>query len=503
MKPAKRGIVYLVGAGPGDPGLISVKGKELLQSCDVVIYDALVHEMLIATLPSRVQRIFAGKRGFKESTPQDKINLILVSEAQKGKRVVRLKGGDPLLFGRGSEEMEYLREHKVDFEIVPGITSAIAAPAWAGIPVTHRSISRSVAIVTGHLQAGEDVDNLEIPDADTLVFLMAMQNLSCLIERILAESKFSRKTPAAIIQNGTLPDQKIVYGTLGTIIQKKEENNIGAPAAFVVGNTAKFAKKLSWYKPQSLAGKRVVVLRTPEQSDELLKELYKNGASVVPWPIIEIKPRTRELASLTADFISKFTMIIFTSPNGVRLFMDAFFSINIDSRYFHGKKIYTLGGGTAVVLKKYGIIPDGIPDKFVAEGLLKILPERLNGENVLIPRASVARNVLIETLKKRGASVTEFKVYDTIRVKSEYCPVKDGDFVLFTSSSTAEFFFENQLSAKKNIIPCCIGDITAATVKKLFKGNCFVAENASIPALIECVKIAAGVTHKSRSKKGD
>ena len=156
-----------------------------------------------------------------------------------------------------------------------------------------------------------------------------------------------------------------------------------------------------------------------------------------------------------------------------------------------------------MVLKKYGIIPDGIPDKFVAEGLLKILPERLNGENVLIPRASVARNVLIETLKKRGASVTEFKVYDTIRVKSEYCPVKDGDFVLFTSSSTAEFFFENQLSAKKNIIPCCIGDITAATVKKLFKGNCFVAENASIPALIECVKIAAGVTHKSRSKKGD
>ncbi|NLD95350.1 MAG: uroporphyrinogen-III C-methyltransferase [Fibrobacter sp.] len=489
-KRPKKGIVYLVGAGPGNPGLISVKGNELLHACDVVIYDALVNESLVATLPDSTIRIFAGKRGNKPSVPQSDINKMLLTYAKKDKAVVRLKGGDPLLFGRGSEEMEYLRDRKIDFEIVPGVSSAIAAPAWAGIPVTHRSVSRSVAIVTGHLQAGESIDTLNMPVADTIVFLMAMQNLPILVERIVSEGKFTKRTPAAIVQNGTLPYQKVVSGTLGTIAALKERHSIEAPAVLVIGETAKFAKRLSWFKALPLAGVRVVVLRTPEQSDELLKALYNAGATAVPWPIIKIKPRTRTLASLSKSFLEKFTMMIFTSPNGVRLFMDALFNNGIDARCLAGKKIYTIGGGTAAALKKYGVIPDYVPKKFVAEELLSIIPKHLQGEHILVPRASVARTILIDTLRERHADVTEFQVYDTVATDPDYCPVKDGDYVLFTSSSTVEHYFENPLCRDKAIIPCCIGDITASTVKKYYKGTIFIAANASIPAMVTALKTA-------------
>jgi uroporphyrinogen III methyltransferase/synthase len=451
-KNSGRGIVYLIGAGPGDPGLISVKGKELLNSCNVVIYDALVNETLVATLPASIKRIFAGKRGNQPSTPQSVINRMLVQEARKGNRGVRLKGGDPLLFGRGSEEMEYLREHQIDFQVVPGISSAIAAPAWAGIPVTHRSVSRSVAVVTGHLQAGEPIENLTIPVADTIVFLMAMQNLPLLIERILSEGKFVKKTPAAIVQNGTLPHQKVVSGSLGTISKLKEKYGIEAPAAFIVGETARFAKTLSWYEKPVLAGRRVVVLRTPEQSDEMLRSLYEAGATAIPWPIIEIQPRVRELKRLSAGVsLEVFGGDLYKSKWRSPVH-GCFTAEGIDSRHFAGKKVYTLGGGTASVLRRYGIIPDGVPEKFVAEELLKILPESMTGEQVLVPRASVARTILIETLVHRGAVVTEFPVYDTVRTESAYCPVENGDYVVFTSSSTAEHYFSNSLAKNMRII---------------------------------------------------
>ncbi|HEX2955860.1 MAG TPA: uroporphyrinogen-III C-methyltransferase [Chitinispirillaceae bacterium] len=499
-KHTERGIVYLVGAGPGDPGLISIRGNELLHSCDVVIYDALVNETLVATLPDTTIKIFAGKRGNKPSTPQNAINKMLFTHAKKGKSVVRLKGGDPLLFGRGSEEMEFLREKGIDFVVVPGITSAIAAPAWAGIPVTHRSVSRSVAIVTGHLQAGESIEQLSIPVADTIVFLMAMQNLSALVQRILSGGIFTKKTPASIVQNGTLPDQKVICGTLATIEKLKVRHHIESPAVFIVGETAMFARNLSWYAAPPLAGRRVIVLRTPEQSDELLKALHDSGATAVPWPIIKIKPRLRSLASLTASYLAKFTMVIFTSPNGVRLFMETLLDKGIDSRHLAGKKVYTLGGGTAAVLKKYGIIPDCVPKKFVAEELLSIIPESLHGERILVPRASVARTILIDTLKERGADVAEFSVYDTVGTNPDYCPVQDGDYVLFTSSSTAEHFFSNHLCKDKKIIPCCIGDITSATVRKYFGGSIHTAQNASIPAMIEVLKKVA--TAGSGKKNG-
>jgi uroporphyrinogen III methyltransferase/synthase len=396
--------------------------------------------------------------------------------------------------------MEYLREHGVDFEVVPGVSSAIAAPAWAEIPVTHRSVSRSVAIVTGHLQAGESIDNLIMPVADTIVFLMAMQNLPILVDRILSVGRFTKSTPASIVQNGTLPYQKVVTGTLGTIQKLKERHAIESPAVFVVGETAKFAKSLSWFRESPLAGARVVVLRTPEQSDELLKALYDAGATAVPWPIIKIKPRARALASLKKSFLVKFTMVIFTSPNGVRLFMDALFKNGIDARHLAGKKIYTIGGGTALALKKYGIIPDYVPQKFVAEELLSSIPEHLQDEHILVPRASVARTILIDTLRERHADVTEFQVYDTVATNPEYCPVREGDYVLFTSSSTVEHYFGNPLCRDTVIIPCCIGDITASTVRKYFKGTIYTAENASIPAMVDTIKAAAKTAKRSTRK---
>jgi uroporphyrinogen III methyltransferase/synthase len=484
------GCVYLIGAGPGDPDLISVKGKKILQQCDVVIYDALVNEILIATLPDRIRRIYVGKRGGESSTPQAAINRMLLRSALKGKMVARLKGGDPLLLGRGSEEMEYLRARGIPYEVIPGISSALAAPAWAGIPVTHRHLSRSVAIATGHLKAGESIETLELPVADTLVLLMAMQNLAILVGKLLATGRFFKHTPAAIIRNGTLPDQKVVLGTLGTILRLRDCYKITAPAVLIVGKTAGFAKTLKWYKVPLLAGTRVVVLRTPEQSDELLRALYAKGATVVPWPIIRIRPRTRTLDRLCANYLRAFTMVIFTSPNGVRLFMDSLMQHNSDARHFSGKKIFALGAGTAHALSAYGIIADGVPKKFVAEGLLRMLPGELHREKVLIPRASKAREILPDSLKARGAAVTVLPVYDTVDNKIVHCPVENGDYVLFTSSSTADFYFNHQQCKERAIIPCCIGEITAATVRKYYSGKIFVAKNATIPALVDALEKA-------------
>lgn len=494
MNKSAQGKVFLVGAGPGDPGLISVKGKELICTCDVVIYDALVNDILVATLPDTIRRIYVGKRGGKASTSQDSINRLLVREAQKGKRVVRLKGGDPLLLGRGSEEMEYLRDHGIPFEVIPGISSALAAPAWAGIPVTHRNLSRSVAVVTGHLKAGEPIENLVLPTADTIVFLMAIQNLSLLVDKLLLQGNFNKNTPAAIVCNGTLPEQKVVSGTLKNIVQLKDRHNLKSPAAFIVGQTAQFSNTLKWYKRPPLAGIRVVNLRTPEQSDKLINALYNEGASVISWPLIRIKPRTKVLNHIKADFLKPFTTIIFTSPNGVSIFMDALFKHSVDSRHFHGKKIYTLGQGTARTLHKYGLIADGIPEKFVAEGLLQMLPHDLHAENILIPRASKARDVLPETLKSRGASVKLLPIYDTINVTQNECPVEDGDFVIFTSSSIAKAFFDHPQSNCRKIRPCCIGEITAQTVRKYFQGEVYIAKNATIAELVDALKRAAKST---------
>jgi len=490
------GTVYLIGAGPGDVDLITVKGKKLLETCDTVVYDALVNELLISRLPQKTKRIFVGKRGGKPSAKQDEINKIIVSEAKKGRSVARVKGGDPLVFGRGSEEMEYCTAEGIAYEVVPGITSAIAAPTYAGIPVTHRSISRSFAVATGHLQAGESADNLEIPRADTIVFLMAMENLPLIIEKLLADG-WTKKTPAALIRNGTHPDQEILTGTLGTMVAKRDASGIKPPVAFVVGETVRFAKSLAWRKKLPLAGSRVAVLRTNEQSTELVESLTALGATVLPYPIISIVPRTSSFKNVKQSTLAIYTMIIFTSPNGAAIFMDELLARGIDARALAGKKIFAMGSGTAAVLKKYAIIVDAVPEKYVAEGLLGMLDADLVGENILIPRAAVAREILPETLMERGAQVTVLPVYDTVPNDSTNYTFRDGDYVLFTSSSTVEYFYADEARKKCVIHPVCIGDITANTLKNFTQQVPAVAENATIPALVATV---CGVVKKNQTE---
>lgn len=485
------GMVYLIGAGPGDPDLITVKGKKVLESSDVVVYDALVNELLVARLPYHIVRIFVGKRGGMPSPSQQSINAILLREARQGRNVARLKGGDALVFGRGSEEMEFLAEKGIAFTVIPGITSAIAAPSYAGIPVTHRSVSRSFAVVTGHLQAGEDIAALELPQADTLVFLMAITHLPELTGKLLLSGKFTKKTPAALIRNGTHPDQQTVIGTLGTICAIKEKKNIKPPAVFVVGETVRFAKVLSWYRRLPLAGVRVVVLRTNDQSGELIDALTQRGATVVPYPIIRIVPCKKELRKITQRYLKPFTMLLFTSPNGAGLFMEHLIENRGDARLLAGKKVYALGAGTAAVLLRHGIRVDAVPEQFVAEGLLGILPDAMSGEKVLIPRAALARELLPETLRHRGAEVTVLPVYETVKNKPATGEVRDGDYVLFTSSSTVDFYYDDQERRARSIIPCCIGDITAKTLRHYCRKKVAVAQNATIPALVKALEDAA------------
>ncbi|MBN1577529.1 MAG: uroporphyrinogen-III C-methyltransferase [Chitinispirillaceae bacterium] len=493
------GVVYLIGAGPGEAGLITVKGKKLLEQCDVAVYDALVNELLVAGLPKTARRIFAGKRGGAPSPKQEEISRLLVREARKGLRIARLKGGDPLVFGRGGEEMEYLAAHGIRYEVVPGISSALAAPTYAGIPVTHRSVSRSFAVVTGHLREGEHIDSLELPQADTLVFLMAMENLTPLIEKLISSGKFTRRTPAALIRNGTLPDQETVTGTLGTIAKLKEQRGIRPPSAFIVGETVRFAKSLSWRKRLPLAGTRVAVLRTGEQSGDLIEGLAARGAAVLPCPIMRIVPRTRDLRKITAPYLKKFTMVILTSPNGASLFMEHLLGNGADARSLAGKRVYALGGGTAAVLHRSGIRVDALPGKFVAEGVLEMLPDDLTGESILIPRASIAREALPETLRKRGARATVLPLYDTVKAGDALCSFRDGDYVLFTSSSTVEFFYDDPKRSGLRIRPVCIGDITAATLTHHYRGEFTVAKNATMPALIAALE--AAVRNNRRNKR--
>lgn len=497
MKKKNNGTVLLIGAGPGDPDLITVKGVKLLESCDVVVYDALVSELIVARLDPSIRRIFVGKRGGEPSPKQDEINMIIAREAKKGLRVARLKGGDPLVFGRGSEEMEYLVKRGIPYRVIPGITSSIAAPACAGIPVTHRSVSRSFAVVTGHLRAGESIDTLELPQADTIVFLMAMANLPLLIKKLVSTARFTSRTPAALVRNGSLPDQQTVTGTLGTIVALREKHGITPPVVFVVGETARFARTLKWRKKLPLAGTRVAILRTNEQSGELIEELTARGAAVVPCPIIRIRPRLRDLRRVTPRFLKPFSMLLFTSPNGAGLFMKHLLAQGGDCRSLAGKKVYALGSGTAAVLHEKGIVVDALPEQFVAEGLLGILPEELDAEKILIPRASTAREVLPDTLRKRGAEVTVLPVYDTVKVDNPRCAFRDGDYVLFTSSSTVDFFFSDTARAKLAIVPICIGPVTAKTLRKYYRKKSAVAGNATIPALVDALEKAV----KSRRKR--
>jgi len=479
IEKTKPGKVFIIGAGPGDAGLITIKAVECLRLADVVVYDNLVNEELLKYAPAHARFIYAGKKGGDHTLSQDKINELLAREALEGHTVARLKGGDPFIFGRGGEEAEVLVEQGVPFEVIPGVTSAIAVPAYAGIPLTHRGLTSTVAFVTGHEDPTKDKSDIDwqaLTGIGTLVFLMGVKNIGQITEALISHGK-SPDTPAALIRRGTTPQQKIITGTLATIVEIAQANHFKPPAILVVGPVVDLRDTLRWFDTKPLFGKGVVITRPERQADDLAKLLAAQGANAIAFPTIAIEPPA-DWSELDRAFdqLEHYNWLIFTSANGVHFFFERLRHKGRDVRDLKGIKICCIGPATARQLEDRGINVDTVPDEFIAEGILKSFAAMdLSGKKILIPRAAKAREILPEGLKKQGADVTVATTYRTVnsgRKKEElitWINAGDVDVITFTSSSTVTNFVE--IMGADYMLPpdikiACIGPVTAATAKK-------------------------------------
>jgi len=505
--------VYLIGAGPGDPGLLTLKGKQCLEAADVVVYDYLANEALLAHARPEAERIYVGKRGGDHTLPQDQIAALLVEHARAGKVVARLKGGDPFIFGRGGEEAEDLQSAGVPFEVVPGVTSAIAAPAYAGIPLTHRDFTSSVAFITGH----EDPDK---PRSDiawdklatgvgTLVFLMGVGNLPEIVTQLTAHGR-SPETPVALIRWGTRTDQETVTGTLHDIVDRVVAAKLRPPAIIVVGEVVSLRARLGWFETKPLFGRRIVVTRSREQASVLTELLHADGAEVFEFPAIEIvPPESWEPLDAALRQITEYRWIIFTSANGVRFFWERLAATERDARSLARARIVAIGPATAEALRSHGIEADLVPAEFKAEGILAALAgEPMGGARILIPRAEAARDVLPAELERQGATVDVVPAYRTVRstreakTLREHLKAKQIHAVTFTSSSTVTNFCralgEADLPALLDgVTIACIGPITAATAREHHLTPHITCAEYTIPALA-----AALAAHFADQPKG-
>ncbi|MEN8189401.1 MAG: uroporphyrinogen-III C-methyltransferase [Thermodesulfobacteriota bacterium] len=480
----KPGKVYLVGAGPGDPGLITMRGKYLLEKAEVVVYDYLANPKLLKHVPQEATFIYAGKKGGVQHThTQEEINQMLVDWAQAGKTVVRLKGGDPFIFGRGGEEIEKLAGEGVDFEVVPGVTSATAAATYAGIPITHRSYTASVAFITGHedpTKADSNIDWSKLATgAGTIVVYMGIKNLPTIVDNLIANGR-DPKTPVAVVRWASTPEQRSVVGTLETITDVVKKAGIKPPALIIVGEVVKLKDTIDWYEKRSLFGKRIVVTRTREQASELVAALEESGANCLEYSTIQLDPvENYEVLDEELDRIGEYHWILFTSLNAVNYFFKRLYERGMDSRNLKGPDIAAVGKATADLLLEYGISADLIPSTFTGEGLAEsLLDLGVEGRNILIPRAVKAREILPETLRGAGAQVTVAPIYqnrppegrkESLRKELEN---KQVDMVTFTSSSTVRNFLSMLDVTDKDELAllldgvkiAAIGPITAKTV---------------------------------------
>jgi uroporphyrinogen III methyltransferase / synthase len=441
---ARKGVVYLVGAGPGDPGLMTARALELIASADAIFHDRLIPPGALDGARSDAKLVYVGKAPGAPSVPQDEIGERLVEAARAGKSVVRLKGGDPFVFGRGGEEGEALRAAGVEFEVVPGVTAGVAASAYAGIPVTHRDDASAVAFVTGH----EDPEKSETAlDWDalarfpgTLVFYMGVRRLAENATGLIAAGRDPAE-PAAAIERGTMDGQRTVVATLATLAEAVEREGIGAPALIVVGQVVQRREALAWLERRPLHGRKVVVIRARAQASGLAARLRALGAEVVELPAIRIEPRlgSEKVRSVTGS-IEEYALICLTSPNGVRLLFEALATANKDARALAGATVAAIGPGTARALAEHGIAADIVPERFVAEALVEALGDvEVAGRRVLVARAAEARDVLPDALRERGAEVDVVPLYETVREQPDPEAVEaaqSADYVTFTSSST-------------------------------------------------------------------
>ncbi len=490
------GRVYLVGAGPGGPGLLTARAVELIAKADTILYDRLIGEQTLEGARVDAELLFVGKQGGGEAVPQEQTQALMIERARAGREVVRLKGGDPFVFGRGGEEALALREAGIDFEVVPGVTAGVAASAYAGIPVTHRGMSTAVALVTGHEDPSKGESELDwralAAFPGTLVFYMGMRHLDRIASSLIAAGRPAEQ-PAAVVERGTFPDQRTVAGTLGTIAERARAESVKAPAITVVGEVAGLVDELQWRVVGPLAGRTVTVTRARERASELARRLAELGATVVQTPVI----RTRALPGPPID-PSPYELICLTSPNGVDcLFerLDDGIHPPGDSRSLAKARIAAIGPGTARALAEHGIEVDIVPERFVAEGLVEALEQTLADGKVgraLVARASEARDVLPDALRKRGVEVDVVALYETVAE-----PLSDGvlarareaDYITFTSSSTVRFFLEaageKGLSGATRVIS--IGPVTSETLREHGIEPHVEAERHDIDGLIQAL----------------
>jgi uroporphyrinogen III methyltransferase / synthase len=484
MAKLKKGKVYLVGSGPGDPGLLTLKAKECIEKADVVIYDYLANVVFLDYAKKNAERIYVGKEGGRHTLGQNEINRLIVEKASQGLRVVRLKGGDPFIFGRGGEEAQELVKAGIPFEVVPGVTSAIAVPAYAGIPLTHRDFTATVAFVTGHEDPSKETSNIAwdkiATGIGTLVFLMGVGNLPKIAASLMEHGR-SPDTPVAVIRAGTVPGQRTVTGSLGNIADIAQKEKIKPPAIIVVGDVVSLRKDLNWFEKKPLFGKRVVVTRAREQASDFVARLSELGAECIEFPTIEVIPPLswKELDRAIGN-LERYHWLVFTSVNGVKHFFDRLQDSGQDARNLKEIRIAAIGPKTAEAIRGQGVKPDLIPEEYRAEAVVEAFGKRgVKGLRILLPRAAEAREVLPQELEEMGAAVEVVEAYRTVRpegAKNEVrAMLEKGDIhmVTFTSSSTVNNFMEmfegeseRLLGWMKKVAVACIGPVTAKTAQE-------------------------------------
>jgi uroporphyrinogen III methyltransferase/synthase len=476
------GKVYIIGAGPGDPGLITMKAVQCIESSDVIVYDRLVGGKILSYARRDAELVYVGKKPDSHPVPQWRINEMLVEKALEGKTVARVKGGDPFVFGRGGEEAESLAQKGIEFEIVPGITSAVAVPAYAGIPVTHRDHCSSLHIITGHERPDKNESSVDFEALarleGTLVFLMGIKNLDEICKNLIKHGK-DPMTPAAVIEKGTTTAQRNVSANLESLYQRAAEMGIESPAVTIIGDVVSLGDKLKWYKKGKLAGKKVLVTRAREQASELVKKIESIGGEALEFPTIRIEtPKDRTHFDGVLTRLENYDWLVFTSVNGVRLFFEGMREKEKDIRILAGVKICAVGEATRRTLECMGLTVDFMPEKYTTECLLEGMLKRIKkGQRILLARADIGNPLLAKGLSDFGAEAEDLVVYKTVPDTRGREGILDMlvsgeiDFITFTSSSTVRNFAaavgcENLSEASKCKV-VCIGPVTAKTAEEL------------------------------------
>ena len=486
------GSVILVGAGPGDPGLLTQKGRQAIENAQVVVFDRLVSPAILSLIPRDAEKINVGKESSNHLVPQEEINRILLRKAQEDKRVVRLKGGDPFLFGRGGEELELLEAAGIPFQVVPGVTSALSVPAYAGIPVTHRDFCSSVHIITGHARAGAEL-HIDFEalrrTGGTLVFLMSVSSLPRICRGLL-DAGMAPDMPAAVVERGTLPRQRKLVSTLEKLPSEAEKAGVKSPAIIVVGKVCALSSRFDWFDGLPMKGKTVVVTRPEDRSGTLTQRLRELGAEVVDYPCIRTVAREEnpELEEAMEN-LSRYRCLVFTSPAGPEIFFRRLRAAGRDARALSGLTLAAIGPKTAKAMERFGVTADLVPETYDSDHLAKAL-EAVEGP-VLLCRASRGSTALPEMLERKGIPFADVPVYDTVYAAPAPQKVDallgETLLVTFTSASTVRGFVESLPGRDlKNVIGCCIGKQTEAEAKK-YGLTTVVSQEATMESLVECI----------------